>query len=134
MIGCIMYLAAVKFAAAEQPNVIYIKTDDQRFDSLSMTGHPVIKTPNIDRLAKNGALFTQSFCTNSICGPSRAVILTGKHSHVNGFRQNGDHFDGSQPTLPKILKANGKLCHLIFQAFNYANKHIQPQRRQNIRK
>ena len=90
-----------------RPNIIFIMADDHAIQAISAYGHRLSKlapTPNIDRLAKNGALFTQSFCTNSICGPSRAVILTGKHSHINGFRQNGDHFDGSQPTLPKLLK------------------------------
>lgn len=89
------------------PNIIFIMADDHAIQAISAYGHPISKlapTPNIDRLAQNGALFTQSFCTNSICGPSRAVILTGKHSHINGFRQNGDHFNGGQPTLPKLLK------------------------------
>jgi len=92
------------------PNIIFIMADDHAIQAISAYGHPLGKlaaTPNIDRLAKNGALFTKSFCTNSICGPSRAVILTGKHSHINGFRQNGDHFDGSQPTLPKMLGKRG---------------------------
>ncbi len=85
-------------------------SDDHAIQALSAYGHPISQlapTPNIDRIAKKGALFTQSFVTNSICGPSRAVILTGKHSHINGFRQNGDHFDGSQSTLPKMLKQSG---------------------------
>ena len=92
------------------PNIIFIMADDHAMQAISAYGHPLGKlapTPNIDRIAKNGALFNNSFVTNSICGPSRAVILTGKHSHINGFRQNGDHFDGSQPTLPKMLKAAG---------------------------
>lgn len=78
--------------------------DDHAMQAISAYGHPLGKlapTPNIDRIAKNGALFNNSFVTNSICGPSRAVILTGKHSHINGFRQNGDYFDGSQPTYLK---------------------------------
>ena len=84
--------------------------DDHAIQAISAYGHPISKlapTPNIDRIAKNGALFNHAFVTNSICGPSRAVILTGKHSHINGFRQNGDRFDGSQPTLPKMLKKIG---------------------------
>lgn len=92
------------------PNIVFIMTDDHAFQALSAYGHPIGKlapTPNIDRIARNGALFTQGFCTNSLCGPSRAVILTGKHSHVNGFRQNGERFDGSQETLPKILQKMG---------------------------
>jgi arylsulfatase A-like enzyme len=84
--------------------------DDHAMQAISAYGHPIgqlAPTPNIDQIAKNGALFRKTFVTNSICGPSRAVILTGKHSHINGFRQNGDRFDGSQPTLPKMLKKAG---------------------------
>lgn len=82
-------------------------SDDHAFQAISAYGHELGKlapTPNIDRIAKNGAIFQNNFCTNSICGPSRAVILTGKHSHINGFRMNGERFDNSQPTLPKHLK------------------------------
>ncbi|WP_209404849.1 sulfatase [Pseudozobellia sp. WGM2] len=94
----------------ETPNIIFVMADDHAIQAISAYGHPISQlapTPNIDRLAKKGALFTHSYVTNSICGPSRAVILTGKHSHINGFRQNGDHFDGNQPTLPKMLQEVG---------------------------
>ncbi|WP_353616807.1 sulfatase [Cytophaga sp. FL35] len=94
----------------ERPNIIFMMADDHALQAISAYGHPISQlapTPNIDRLAKNGALFTHSYVTNSICGPSRAVILTGKHSHLNGFRQNGDQFDGNQPTLPKMLQTVG---------------------------
>lgn len=94
----------------KRPNIIFIMSDDHAIQAISAYGHPIGKvasTPNIDRIAENGALFKHSFVTNSICGPSRAVILTGKHSHINGFRQNGDHFDGSQPTFPKMLQQAG---------------------------
>ncbi len=92
------------------PNIIFIMSDDHAFQAISAYGHELGKlapTPNIDRIAKNGAIFQNNFCTNSICGPSRAVILTGKHSHINGFRMNGERFDNSQPTLPKHLKKMG---------------------------
>ena len=94
----------------KRPNIVFIMTDDHAAQAISAYGHPVSKlapTPNIDRIAKNGVKFNNNFCTNSICGPSRAVILTGKHSHLNGFRMNGETFDGSQPTLPKYLKEAG---------------------------
>jgi len=65
------------------PNVIYIKTDDQRFDSLSMTGHPVTKTPHIDKLAKEGVFFTQAFITSPVCGPSRANTFSGQWERKN---------------------------------------------------
>lgn len=99
-----------KNKADQKPNILFIMADDHAIQAISAYGHPISKlapTPNIDRLAKNGVIFNNSFVTNSICGPSRAVILTGKHSHINGFRQNGDHFDGSQPTLPKMLQQSG---------------------------
>ncbi|NAS12420.1 sulfatase family protein [Poritiphilus flavus] len=92
------------------PNIVFIMSDDHAVQAISAYGHPIshlAPTPNIDRIAKNGVLFQNSFCTNSICGPSRAVILTGKHSHINGFRMNGERFDGSQPTLPKYLRQKG---------------------------
>ncbi|HKJ47700.1 MAG TPA: sulfatase [Christiangramia sp.] len=94
----------------KRPNIVFIMTDDHAAQAISAYGHPVSQlapTPNIDRIADNGARFLNNFCTNSICGPSRAVILTGKFSHINGFRMNGEVFDGSQPTLPKFLKEAG---------------------------
>jgi len=94
----------------KRPNIVFIMTDDHAAQAISAYAHPISKlapTPNIDRIAKNGVKFNNNFCTNSICGPSRAVILTGKHSHLNGFRMNGETFDGSQPTLPKYLKKVG---------------------------
>lgn len=94
-----------------KPNILFIMSDDHARQAISAYGHPVSKlapTPNIDKLASLGALFTANYCANSICGPSRATILTGKHSHKNGFMQNSSKaFDGSQQTLPKILSANG---------------------------
>lgn len=94
----------------KRPNIIFIMTDDHARQAISAYGHPISKlapTPNIDRIAKEGALFKNNFCTNSICGPSRSVILTGKHSHLNGFKMNGDSFDGSQQTFPKLLQKAG---------------------------
>ncbi|MEE3226035.1 MAG: sulfatase-like hydrolase/transferase, partial [Bacteroidota bacterium] len=83
-------------AKPEKPNIIFIMSDDHAFQAISAYGHPVSQlapTPNIDRIAQNGMRMDRAYVTNSICGPSRAVILTGKHSHINGFRQNGDRFD-----------------------------------------
>ena len=91
----------------KQPNILFIFTDDHASHAMSCYGSKVNQTPNLDRIAREGMLFNNCFCTNSICGPSRAVILTGKHSHLNGFKQNGNKFDGSQQTFPKILRKNG---------------------------
>ena len=94
----------------KRPNIIYIMADDHAEQAISAYGHPISQlapTPNIDRIANEGALFKNNFCTNSICGPSRAVVLTGKFSHINGFRMNGNRFDGSQQTFPKLLQKAG---------------------------
>ncbi len=94
-------------ADGKRPNVLFIFTDDHASHAMSCYGSKINKTPNMDRIAKGGMLFKNCFCTNSICGPSRAVILTGKHSHLNGFVQNGNRFDGSQQTFPKLLQKVG---------------------------
>ena len=93
-------------------NVIYIMADDHAYQAISAYGSQISKlapTPNIDRIAKKGARMDAVYCTNSICGPSRASILTGKFSHVNGFYKNvnGGDFNGEQLTFPKIFQKNG---------------------------
>ncbi|QEG00313.1 Arylsulfatase [Stieleria maiorica] len=96
---------------ARQPNILFIFSDDHALNAISAYGGrlaEVAPTPNIDRIANEGALFRNSFCANSICGPSRACILTGKHSHKNGFLRNtGTGFDQSQWTVAKSLKRGG---------------------------
>ncbi len=89
------------------PNIIVIFTDDHAKNATSIYGSDLIQTTNIDRIGKEGIVFTNSFVTNSICGPSRAVLLTGKYSHINGFKDNHDQFDTSQETFPKLLQRNG---------------------------
>ncbi|MCK5731328.1 MAG: sulfatase, partial [Draconibacterium sp.] len=91
----------------QQPNIIFIMSDDHAFQAISAYDSSLIQTPNIDQIAKQGILYNKAFVTNSICAPSRAVILTGKFSHLNGVKGNSEVFDGSQQTLPKILQANG---------------------------
>tara|TARA_Y100000991_G_scaffold177541_1_gene139721 strand:- start:1016 stop:2617 length:1602 start_codon:yes stop_codon:yes gene_type:complete len=93
-------------------NVVYIMADDHAYQAISAYGSKISElapTPNIDRIADGGALMDAVYCTNSICGPSRASILTGNFSHVNGFYKNvdGGDFDGSQLTFPKIFQQNG---------------------------
>jgi arylsulfatase A-like enzyme len=98
-------------SGAERPNILFIFSDDHALQAISAYGgrfKDIAPTPNIDRLAKQGAVFERSYCTNSICGPSRACILTGKHSHINGFIDNNNSkFDGSQPTFPKFMRQAG---------------------------
>ena len=86
-----------------RPNIIFIFTDDHAAHAISAYGSKINQTPHMDRLAKEGMLFRRCYVSNSICGPSRAVILTGKHSHLNGYWRNGLTFDGAQQTFPKLL-------------------------------
>jgi arylsulfatase A-like enzyme len=90
-----------------RPNILFIMTDDHTTQAISAYGSKLTNTPNIDRIGFEGIRFDNCYATNALSGPSRACILTGKFSHVNGFKDNADTFDGSQQTFPKILKANG---------------------------
>ncbi len=104
----LVFLASSAAVAAEaRPNIIFMFTDDHASHAIGAYGSKINVTPNLDRLSAQGMRFDNCFCTNSICGPSRAVILTGKHSHLNGFMTNGDRFDGSQQTVSKLLRASG---------------------------
>lgn len=95
-------------------NIVYIMSDDHTQQVISSYDQRFgITTPNIDRIAREGILFTNSFVANSISGPSRACMLTGKHSHKNGFRNNSDRFDGNQQTMPKLLQAAGYQTALV---------------------
>ncbi len=94
-------------AQAERPNILFIFCDDHATQAISAYGSAINETPNIDRLAEGGMLFRKCYVTNSICAPSRAVVLTGKYSHLNGQRTNKDTFDGDQQTVPKLLQAGG---------------------------
>jgi len=105
----VMTLTCVR-AADQRPNILFIFTDDHAPHAIGAYQgwlKDVAPTPNIDALAASGMLFENSFCTNSICGPSRAVIQTGKHSHKNGFMNNGNSFDWNQQTFPKLLQKAG---------------------------
>ena len=97
--------------AAERPNILFIFSDDHAEAAISAYGSHLAKaaqTPNLDRIASEGAIFHNSFCANSICGPSRACILTGLHSHANGFLDNNNsRFDGSQTTFPQLIQKTG---------------------------
>lgn len=114
-------LAAPAFAD-DRPNILFIFTDDHAphaigaYDGWLKSVNP---TPNIDKIAAQGMLFKNSFCTNSICGPSRAVIQTGKHSHKNGFMNNGNSFNWDQQTFPKLLKNVG------YQTAIYGKSHLK---------
>lgn len=89
------------------PNVILVICDDLTRQAVSCYGGTMMPTPHLDQIAKDGALFKRCLVSNSLCGPSRAVILTGKYSHRNGMRTNREDFDGSQQTFPKLLQKAG---------------------------
>jgi arylsulfatase A-like enzyme len=103
-------LCGIADAAPKQPNIVFIFSDDHAQAAISAYGESrkLIETPHIDRLAREGMRFDRCMVPNSICGPSRATILTGTYNHINGFYNNVNcRFDGSQITFPKILKAAG---------------------------
>jgi choline-sulfatase len=109
-----LFFAALCFASftkkeAKKPNIIVIFSDDHALQAIGVYGSPHVKTPNIDRIAREGAIFKNTFCTNSICGPSRAVLLTGKYNHLNGQYDNRTttHINTGQPMFPKYLQENG---------------------------
>jgi arylsulfatase A-like enzyme len=94
-------------AADAPPNILLIIADDHAYQAIGAYGSILNETPNIDRIAAAGMRFDRALVTNSICAPSRAVILTGMYSHHNGVRDNVDDFDGSQSTFPQLLQARG---------------------------
>ncbi len=104
--------AAAGAAAGERPNILYIMTDDHAAHALSCYGSRVNKTPNLDRIATQGIRFDRCFATNSICTPSRASIITGKYSHMNGVPVF-NRFDASQPTVQKMLQPSGYYTALV---------------------
>ncbi|MDE0109876.1 MAG: sulfatase [Bryobacterales bacterium] len=96
-----------------QPNVLVVMTDDQTADQMSCAGHELLRTPSMDRLAHEGVRFANGFCTNSLCAPGRAAVLTGTYSHVNGIRGNSQNADAIErigpevPTYPQLLQEAG---------------------------
>ena len=91
----------------DPPNILFIMSDDHAYQAISAYGHNLNETPNIDRIAQEGAIFTRACVTNSICAPSRAVMLTGKHSFKNGKVDNVQPFNWDQDNFPKLLQSNG---------------------------
>ena len=131
-----MPASAAAGARAPRPNILFIYCDDHAYQaisayqSVSAYGLKLNETPNIDRLAREGMRFDNCYVTNSICGPCRAVIQTGKYSHLNGFCCNGNRFDGTQQTFPRLLQKAGYQTavigkwhlgeHMVPQGFDYS--------------
>ena len=124
LIALIIVLVSPAQAKDQRPNILFVFSDDHAPHAIGAYNgwlKSVNPTPNIDRLARGGMLFEKSFCSNSICGPSRAVIMTGKHSHKNGFMNNGNSFDWNQQIFPKILQKAG------YQTAIYGKSHLKGQ-------
>jgi arylsulfatase A-like enzyme len=98
---------SVPAPATKRPNIVFIMSDDHAYQAISAYSNRLIETPNIDRIAKMGMLFTNATVTNSICAPSRATILTGKHSHLNGKIDNDFPFDTTNVTFPQLFQEAG---------------------------
>lgn len=109
IVVCVVVMFCGRLAlGADRPNILFIFSDDHAYQAISAYGTGLNQTPNIDRLAKEGIRFDRCLTTYSLCGPSRACVLTGKYSHLNGFFNNyNSKFDGSQVTMPKLLHAAG---------------------------
>lgn len=115
-------LASTTLAGENKPNILFIFSDDHATDAIGAYDgrlKSVNPTPAIDKLAAQGMVMRNSFCANSICGPSRAAILTGKHSHKNGFMNNGNSFDWNQQIFPKLLRKAG------YQTALYGKSHLK---------
>src|SRR5690349_15674109 len=97
VIGMLGAASVPAWAQEKRPNILYIMADDHASHALSCYGSKINQTPNLDRLASQGMRFENAFVTNALCGPSRACVLTGKYSHLNGFMDNAPRtvFDGS---------------------------------------
>jgi arylsulfatase A-like enzyme len=105
LVACVVVPTAS--AALQRPNVLVILTDDMRWDAMSCAGHPFFKTPNLDRLAAEGARFANTFVTTSLCSPSRASILSGQYARTHGVLNNFTEYPNDLPSYPRRLKDAG---------------------------
>jgi len=116
VLAVFMACSLAQASEPQRPNIVFIFADDMTCQAISAYGEQrqLLATPNMDRIAREGMRFDRCLVTNSICGPCRATVLTGKYSHANGFYNNTNcRFDSSQPTFPKLLQAAGYTTALV---------------------
>ena len=106
-LGMAVWAACAGGAEARRPNVLFILTDDQRWDALSLAGNRHLKTPNIDRIGREGVYFRNAFCTTSLCSPSRASILSGLYAHRHGVIDNFTEYPEGFRSFPMVLQGEG---------------------------
>jgi arylsulfatase A-like enzyme len=94
-------------APSRHPNILFLVADEFRHDCLGVAGHPIVKTPNFDRLAAEGVRFTQAYVASPVCSPSRATMFTGRYPQVHGVKGNNFPFNAGEVVLPKILRSRG---------------------------
>lgn len=113
LLGATLLAACTALAGAPRPNFVLLLADDHGQQAASCYGSTLVQTPHLDRLAREGVRFTEAFACNSICSPSRATLITGKYNHISGVQRLDEHFDGTQPTFPKLLQQAGYQTALV---------------------
>jgi arylsulfatase A-like enzyme len=103
----LILIALTRVTTAQQPNVVFILTDDMRWDTISLNERSQVKTPHIDRLGREGVYFKNAFCTTSLCSPSRASILSGLYAHAHGVLNNFTEYPNDLPSFPRALQSAG---------------------------
>ncbi len=122
MAFCAMMLtsAALAAAPARRPNILFLVADEYRHDCLGVEGHPIVKTPNLDALARRGVRFTQAYTASPVCSPSRGTMFTGRYPQVHGVQRNGFPFAEGEVVLPQWLHARGYTTGMV------GKLHLQP--------
>src|SRR5438067_345514 len=103
----LVFSSSAEAAGQKHPNILFLVADEYRHDCLGVEGHPIVNTPNFDRLAGGGVRFTQAYAASPVCSPSRATLFTGRYPHIHGVRSNNLPFAPGEVTLPQLLRAQG---------------------------